>query len=289
MTLVAEPTLDIDAHDHSVHPHDKQVAALARNSRLSVVGSPTRVLHPKPSGRPDPTAHLSAADLEALGRELDALRQEILDSRGASDAAYIRRTIAAQRYIELGSRLVLLFSLFPPAWLLGTAGLTVSKILDNMEIGHNVLHGQWDWMRDPKIHSTTWEWDFVSPAAQWKETHNVTHHTYTNVLGKDSDLGYGLFRVDPDQEWTLKSLAQPFWSLLNAIFFEWGIASYDLQLHSIIKGELPKEEADARWQALRTKIIKKLGKEYVLWPLLSGPSAFTTMAANATSSILRNL
>jgi linoleoyl-CoA desaturase len=184
---------------------------------------------------------------------------------------------------------VLLFSLFPPAWLLGTAGLTVSKILDNMEIGHNVLHGQWDWMRDPKIHSTTWEWDFVSPAAQWKETHNVTHHTYTNVLGKDSDLGYGLFRVDPDQEWTLKSLAQPFWSLLNAIFFEWGIASYDLQLHSIIKGELPKEEADARWQALRTKIIKKLGKEYVLWPLLSGPSAFTTMAANATSSILRNL
>ena len=175
------------------------------------------------------------------------------------------------------------------AMLLGTAGLTLSKILDNMEIGHNVLHGQWDWMRDPAIHSTTWEWDFVSPAAQWKETHNVTHHTYTNVLGKDSDLGYGLFRVDPDQEWTLKSLAQPLWSLLNAIFFEWGIASYDLQLHSILKGELPKEEADARWHALRTKIIKKIGKEYVLWPLLSGPSAFTTMAANATSSILRNL
>ena len=177
MTLVAEPTLDIDAHDHSVHPHDKQVAALARSSRLSVVGSPTRVLHPKPSGRPDPTAHLSAADLEALGRELDALRQEVLDSRGAKDAAYIRRTIAAQRYLELGSRAVLLFSIFPPAWLLGTAGLTLSKILDNMEIGHNVLHGQWDWMRDPQIHSTTWECDFVSPAAQWQDTHNVTHHT----------------------------------------------------------------------------------------------------------------
>ena len=40
------------------------------------------------------------------------------------------------------------------AWLVGTTGLALAKILDNMEIGHNVLHGQWDWMRDPKIHST---------------------------------------------------------------------------------------------------------------------------------------
>ena len=51
-----------------------------------------------------------------------------------------------------------------PAWLLGTAALSLAKILDNMEIGHNVLHGQWDWMRDPKIHSSTWEWDHTSPA-----------------------------------------------------------------------------------------------------------------------------
>ncbi|MEI2827976.1 MAG: acyl-CoA desaturase [Dermatophilaceae bacterium] len=288
MTLVAEPRLDLDdTLPHQEHP--QVLMAAAHSSRLSVVGPQERVLHPKPSGRPDPTAHLSAADLEALGRELDALRQSVLDTRGARDAAYIRKTIAAQRYIELGSRAVLLFSIFPPAWLLGTAGLTLSKILDNMEIGHNVLHGQWDWMRDPQIHSTTWEWDFVSPAAQWQDTHNVTHHTYTNVLEKDSDLGYGLFRVDPDQPWTLGSLAQPFWSLLNALFFEWGIASYDLQLHSILNGEMPKDEAKRRWEALRSKIIKKLGKEYVLWPLLSGPSAFTTMAANATSSILRNL
>ena len=39
---------------------------------------------PKRSGKPDPTAHLSAAQVEALGRELDALRQEVLDSRGSA-------------------------------------------------------------------------------------------------------------------------------------------------------------------------------------------------------------
>ncbi len=143
-----------------------------------------------------PIAHLTEADIEQIGTELDAIRQDVLDSRGADDAAYIRRLIDTQRKLELGSRAVLLFSIFPPAWLLGTAGLSVAKILDNMEIGHNILHGQWDWMRDPKIHSSTWEWDMASPSEQWKHSHNELHHTYTNVIGKDNDLGYGIMRVD---------------------------------------------------------------------------------------------
>ncbi|MCW2619540.1 MAG: Fatty acid desaturase, partial [Modestobacter sp.] len=137
----------------------------------------------------DPIAHLSAEDVESLGKELDAIRQEVVDSRGDADAAYIRRVIDVQRKLELASRAVLLLSKFPPAWVVGTVGLSVAKILENMEIGHNILHGQWDWMRDPKIHSTTWEWDMASPAAQWKHSHNELHHTYTNVIGKDNDLG----------------------------------------------------------------------------------------------------
>src|SRR5215213_9066655 len=154
--------------------------AMQANSRLNVVTTERRHV-PKPSGKPDPTAHLSAAEVEALARELDALRQEVLGSRGTKDAAYIRKVIDVQRKLEVGSRAVLLFSLFPPAWLVGTAGLSLAKILDNMEIGHNILHGQWDWMRDPKIHSTTWEWDHVTPSEQWKHSHNELHHTYTNV------------------------------------------------------------------------------------------------------------
>ncbi len=94
-----------------------------------------------------PIAHLSDADIEALGKELDALRERVIDSRGQRDADYIRRLIDVQRSLELASRGILLFSLFPPAWVVGTTGLSLSKILENMEIGHNVLHGQWDWMR----------------------------------------------------------------------------------------------------------------------------------------------
>ncbi|MGB0120554.1 MAG: acyl-CoA desaturase, partial [Solirubrobacterales bacterium] len=140
----------------------------------------------------NPINHLSRQDIEDIGEQLDAIRAGILASRGEEDAAYIRNVIDKQRKLEVASRGVLLFSLFPPAWLAGTAGLSIAKILENMEIGHNILHGQWDWMRDPSIHSTTWEWDSATPAEQWKHSHNELHHTYTNVIGKDNDLGYGI-------------------------------------------------------------------------------------------------
>ena len=178
----------------------------------------------------NPIAHLSAEDIEIIGKELDAIRDRVIADRGERDARYIRKVVKTQRTLEMSSRAVLLFSLFPPAWIVGTAGLTVAKILENMEIGHNVLHGQWDWMRDPKIHSTTREWDHVSPADQWKQSHNELHHRYTNVVGKDNDLGYGIMRVDEDQPWHPMHLGQPLWNLINAMFFEYGIAAYDLEL-----------------------------------------------------------
>jgi fatty acid desaturase len=238
----------------------------------------------------NPIAHLTAEDIETLGKELDAIRDEVVASRGERDAAYIRKVIANQRKLEIGSRAILLFSLFPPAWVVGTAGLAVAKILENMEIGHNVLHGQWDWMRDPKIHSTAWEWDHVSPAEQWKHSHNELHHTYTNVLGKDNDLGYGIMRVDEDQPWHPVYLGQPLWNLLNACFFEYGIAAYDLELgHNLRKGRYKTAEFRARAKQVRRKIRKQVVKDYLLHPLLSGPSFLSTLAATFTANLIRNL
>src|SRR3954466_6634927 len=175
-----------------------------------------------------PVAHLSTADVEAIGRQLETIRQSVLDDRGARDAAYIRRVIDVQRKLEMGGRALLIGSRYKSAWVLGTACLAVAKVLDNMEIGHNVLHGQWDWMRDPKIHSSTWEWDHATPAEQWKVSHNELHHNFTNVVGKDNDLGYGIMRVDEDQKWIPFYLFQPVWNAINAVFFEYGIAAYDL-------------------------------------------------------------
>ncbi|WP_222195088.1 fatty acid desaturase family protein [Modestobacter italicus] len=239
----------------------------------------------------NPIAHLSEADIEAIGFELDAIRQSVMDSRGEADAAYIRRVIDVQRKLELGSRAVLLFSKFPPAWVLGTAGLSIAKILENMEIGHNILHGQWDWMRDPKIHSTTWEWDMASPAEQWKHSHNELHHTYTNVIGKDNDLGYGIMRVDEDQKWVPLYLLQPVWNFVNACFFEYGIAAYDLELGKNLATK--ERRANPAFRAAAKQVLKKIRKQatkdYLVHPALSGPSFLPTVAANFTANVVRNL
>ena len=238
-----------------------------------------------------PIAHLSPEEIEELGRELDAIRQSVIEARGADDAAYIRKVIDAQRKLELASRAVLLVSMFPPAWLVGTAGLSVAKIIENMEIGHNVMHGQWDWMRDPKIHSTTWEWDNASPAEQWKHSHNELHHTYTNVIGKDNDLGYGIMRVDEDQRWVPFYLAQPLWNFINACFFEYGIAAYDLELGKNLATK--KRRANPEFRAATRQVLKKIrnqaSKDYLIHPILSGPSFLPTLAANFTANVVRNL
>ncbi|MDP2772113.1 MAG: acyl-CoA desaturase, partial [Nocardioides sp.] len=193
----------------------------------------------------------------------------------------------------LASRIVLLASLFPPAWLAGTVGLSVAKILENMEIGHNVMHGQWDWMRDPKIHSTEWEWDHASPAELWKHSHNELHHTFTNVLGRDNDLGYGIMRVDEDQRWHPAFLAQPLFNLVNAVIFEYGIAAYDLELGKNLASEKRRTtpEFKARYRQTLKKIRNQVTKDYVVHPALSLPtgSFLPTLAANFTANLVRNL
>src|ERR1700712_4489358 len=117
-------------------------------------------------------AHLTEADIENLANELDAIRLDIEDSRGERDSKYIRRTIAAQRALEVAGRVMLAAGSRRSAWWAGTLTLAASKIIENMEIGHNVMHGQWDWMNDPEIHSGNWEWDNVCPASHWKHSHN---------------------------------------------------------------------------------------------------------------------
>jgi linoleoyl-CoA desaturase len=235
-------------------------------------------------------SHLTPADIEAIGRELDDIRRSVIETRGERDATYIRRVIKAQRTLEVVGRLVLLRSKHRPAWLVGTACLAVAKSLDNMEIGHNVLHGQWDWMNDPAIHSTSWQWDHASPPEQWKRAHNVQHHTYTNILGKDNDLGYGIMRVDEDQEWEPRHLAQPLWNFVNACIFEYGIAMYDIDFGEHLrqkKGFTPELRSSIK--ATATQVGRSATKEYVLHPAVSGSSWRSTITANLTANVLRNI
>src|SRR5438270_6367918 len=181
----------------------------------------------------NPLHRLTDEQIEEIGRECEAVHDAVKEDLGDRDARYIRSVIAMQRRLALIGRLELIASRWRGPWLLGAATLGMAKILENMEIGHNVLHGQWDWMNDPVINSRAWDWDTASTAEAWRHSHNYIHHTYTNILGKDRDLGYEIMRIDPAQAWHPVYLLQPVYNIILALLLEWGVAVQDLAFVAI--------------------------------------------------------
>lgn len=262
---------------------------------------------------------LNPQQIEEFGRELDAIRDEVMDSRGERDRKYILGLIRFQRSLALGGRLVIYAALFfLPAWGhalaswtgtlgllgLGTLMLGIAKILENMEIAHNVLHAQWDWMKDSAIQSNTWEWDNMSPSDRWMHSHNVVHHTWTNVLEKDLDVGYGILRVTTLQPWKWKYLPQPIYAFLLMMLFEEGVALHEQALMDWIEGRKKFSEIKPVMGRVMRKAGRQVLKDYIMWPLLallvawpisyyvpaSPWLAFGLVAgANAIANIIRNI
>jgi linoleoyl-CoA desaturase len=228
-----------------------------------------------------PLARLTAEQLEQLGREFDAIHDEVFADLGDRDSRYIRSTIKLHRQLVLAARAMLLGSRYKPLWFAGAASLSIAKILENMEIGHNVMHGQWDWMNDPDINSQSWDWDTASPADAWRHSHNYEHHTFTNIRGKDRDLGYEIMRIDPQQKWHPVYLAQPLYNLLLMGFFEWGVALHDLNFDAIHSGEKSKEQLLEELKAIGLKARRQVVKDYVAFPLLSAALAGAIHAIKA--------
>jgi len=232
---------------------------------------------------------VSAAQIEELGNELDALRARIADDLGERDRDYIYSVIKAQRGLEVTGRGLMYLGFFPPAWLAAVAALSVSKILDNMEIGHNVMHGQYDWMREKGINSREFEWDTVCPADQWKHSHNYMHHTYTNILDMDRDVGYGILRMAPEQKWNPYYLGNLAWAAGLMFLFEWGVMLHDLEAENIVSGKRKWKDIKPLVKGMWRKAGRQVLKDYVVFPALTGPMFLTTIAGNATANLVRNV
>lgn len=234
--------------------------------------------------------HLSEEQLQTFGARLTEIGQRYMDSRGPADERYIRRVIAAQRTLAFVARIVIYSGiLYAPMFFVGAFLLGLAKIIENMEIGHNVLHGQWDWLKDPKIHSSKWEWDGVCPSKQWQRSHNYIHHKWCNVVGMDRDFGYHVLRVSEKQEWKPVYLFQPISNMLMAILFEWGVAVHDDKMGGLRTGETTIEEARPSFKRLFRKIGWQVGKDYIFFPLLAGPFFFSVLLANVGANLIRNL
>ena len=186
-----------------------------------------------------PTAapSLTPEQLEAFGRELDAIRARVVADLGERDADYINKVIRAQRGLEVAGRGLLFLGFLPPAWIGGTAALSLSKILDNMEIGHNVMHGQYDWMNDPRLDGKTFEWDTACPATNGA-THTTTCTTPTRTSSaRIATSATGSCACPRSSRWHPYYLGNPLYAALLAIFFQYGVALHDLEAERIAAGE----------------------------------------------------
>ncbi|MHA3024754.1 fatty acid desaturase family protein [Mycobacterium sp. BMJ-28] len=233
-------------------------------------------------------AHLTPEDVEALAGELDAIRAEVEESRGERDARYIRRAIQLQRGLAVAGRVALFASHHKVARRAGIALLGTAKIIENMELGHNITHGQWDWMNDPEIHSTEWEWDTTSPTEHWKKSHNFIHHKYTNVVGLDDDIGYGIMRLTRDQRWERWMIGNPVYNVALGTFFEWGVAAHGLETAKVRAKEKSWAQVRKDLRVIGKKVGKQVGKDYVVFPALAGRNWKSTLKANAIANLIRN-
>lgn len=234
--------------------------------------------------------HLSPENLEAFGAEIDALLLRTRRDLGERDVTYIRKVMRVQRGLDVVGRALLFANVFPPAWVAGTTCLSIAKIIENMELGHNVMHGQYDFANDPKLSSTTYEWDNVCPSEQWRHSHNYLHHTFTNVRGVDEDLGYRILRVEESQPWSWATVFQPAYAAALAMLFQWGVAAHDFDLRHYLLHPKERTEADkAKVRQFLGKAGRQVAKDYLLFPLLAGPYAVGVLAGNAVANLVRNV
>lgn len=233
----------------------------------------------------------SKEQLLGFESELEQLRIKTLASLGEYDEQHIKKMILIQRCCEVGGRTLLMGSIIPPLWFLGTGLLSVSKILDNMEIGHNVMHGQYDWMHDNRIHSSNFEWDTACDGGSWRQTHNFEHHTYTNIIGKDRDYGYGILRLNDEQPFRSEDYFNVIKFFMLSAFFQWGVALHELETDRIKSGEIQWKDKQNFLKSFAKKGARQFFKDYLFFPTVGMITGATLpiFLGNLTANFVRNM
>ena len=122
-----------------------------------------------------------------------------------------------------------------------------------------------------------------------KYSHNYMHHTYTNVVGKDRDVGYGILRMSKEQRWHPYYLGNPLWNALLAVFFQWGVAQHDIEIEKIVAGEKDRRTVWSQLKRIGRKMRSQFTKDYLVFPALAGPFFAPVLLGNATANLVRNL
>jgi linoleoyl-CoA desaturase len=144
-------------------------------------------------------------------------------------------------------------------------------------------------MNDPALHSQTYEWDNVCDGEHWRHSHNVEHHTHTNVVGRDRDVGYGILRLSDAQPWRPVHLGQPVINAVLALLFQWGVGLHDIRVDEVWEGTVSREELRRRLRPFLRKAARQVFKDYVLFPTLALGNAPRVLVGNLAANLVRNV
>lgn len=126
----------------------------------------------------------------------------------------------------LGVYFALLFGWFPAIprlifWLL----LGFGEALFAVNVGHDALHGSFS--KSPKVNQFLgfMGFDLIGLSSYvWKQTHNIGHHTYTNISGVDPDINKPvLLRLSPhDPYYRFHAFQHIYiWFLYSLLTLDW--------------------------------------------------------------------
>lgn len=143
-----------------------------------------------------------AMEQQSLVNDITTLYAETKAKMGEDDLEHIRNVAAYSKAIKERSEALIKKSESLQAWSRGVVLGALHTLLEFSELGHNIMHGSYDHLTDAgEFHSERWVWDFVTDPREWRVMHHQNHHPFTNIVGKDHDLGYSFLRGLAGQNW----------------------------------------------------------------------------------------
>jgi len=205
--------------------------------------------------------------------------------------------------MEVLGRVLIHFSPEPVSFLLGVTALWVHKQLQGTGIGHMALHGVYDNLAGGEAFAAdTFSWDTPIDEEAWRYGHNVRHHNYTNVAGKDPDIRFGPVRLTdqtphrPEHRFGLPftfGLTIPNFGFFMNLHFTGILDAYGFN-------SLPEDKLDflpdrsaksvrGAWRKALRKHVPYYLKNYVFFPALAGPLFWKVLLGNWMAEVLRDV
>jgi linoleoyl-CoA desaturase len=263
----------------------------------------TIALEGRPVSVPIPLDRLDRKErLKRFGEAMDRVRDRVEARVGPEDIAHVRRVNRFSRAMEVVGRVLIHISMEPLSFALGVGALWLHKQLQATEIGHTALHGAYDKLDDNKgLESKTFSWDIPIDEESWRYGHNIRHHQYTNVAGKDPDIHFGPARLTEHTPhaphhrfqlpFMLTVLAPNFTFLMNLHFT--GLSDLYFgngrpEQFDILPDRSWKSIKDSHRKALR-KWVPYYLKNYLFFPILAGPMFWKVLLGNWMAETMRDL